>query len=56
MGHTHKYLDWMDQIRLDPKIPLSTARRQADIELARSIQDKGIRAFILTNLVKSPNG
>ena len=51
-----KYFDAMKSIRLQPNIPLSAARKHADQQLSSTISDKGLRDFLMMNLVESGNG
>lgn len=51
-----KFFDAMDNVRLDAHIPMSAARESADKQLAATISDKGVRQFILTNLVAAEDG
>lgn len=51
------YLHAMNNINIPSNIPLSRARLAADLQLAESgITDKGLRAFLLTNLIQNQNG
>lgn len=53
---TVSYLDALQNVPLSSNVSLSAARKQADQHLASVIQDAGMRQFLLTNLVKDPNG
>lgn len=46
----------MRNVHLPNNVPMSSARVSADLQLARIINDKGLRAFLLTNLVQKDGG
>ena len=46
----------LKNVQLPHKMPLSTARAQIDSYLARSLSDKGLRSFLLTNLIQAEDG
>ncbi|KAJ3652089.1 hypothetical protein Zmor_018085 [Zophobas morio] len=46
----------LKNVQLPHKMPLSTARAQIDSYLARSLSDKGLRSFLLTNLIQVEDG
>lgn len=46
----------MRNVHLPKNVPMSTARVSADLQLARIINDKGLRSFLLTNLVQKDGG
>ncbi|XP_056633194.1 protein ABHD11-like isoform X2 [Diorhabda sublineata] len=46
----------MENIKLPSNIPMSQCRSQVDMELSKSIEDKGLRDFLLTNLVEKNKG
>lgn len=46
----------MGNVHLPRNVPMSTARMNADLQLARIISDKGLRSFLLTNLVQKDGG
>lgn len=46
----------MQKVLLPKNVPMSSARIGADLQLSRSINDKGLRAFILTNMVQKSDG
>lgn len=39
-------------VELPADVPISVARQKADVQLSMSLPDKGLRAFLLTNLVQ----
>ncbi|XP_026289129.1 protein ABHD11-like [Frankliniella occidentalis] len=51
-----KYFNAMQSIRLQPNIPLSAARKHADQQLSSTISDKGLRDFLIMNLVEKGSG
>lgn len=50
------YFAAMQSVSVQDNLPLSAARAHADTHLARVIPDRGVRAFILTNLVQKADG
>uniref|UniRef100_A0A6P7G4B1 sn-1-specific diacylglycerol lipase ABHD11 n=1 Tax=Diabrotica virgifera virgifera TaxID=50390 RepID=A0A6P7G4B1_DIAVI len=46
----------VETIKLPSNIPMSQCRTIVDNELAKSIDDKALRAFLLTNLIQKSNG
>ncbi|KAK4877768.1 hypothetical protein RN001_010274 [Aquatica leii] len=46
----------LQNVKLPSNTPLSTARLNADAQLAKSISDKGLRSFLLTNLTQKSDG
>lgn len=42
----------LKNVELPSNVPISTARLKADIQLSKKINDKGLRSFLLTNLVQ----
>lgn len=55
-GETQMFFSLMEHVTVEPNVSLSTARRQADFQLARGIKQKDVRAFILTNLIRQSDG
>lgn len=51
-----KYFNAMKSIRLQPNIPLSAARKSADQQLSATIDDKGLRDFLIMNLIEAGEG
>lgn len=51
-GYMYSFFGHMLQMKFKSNIPISAARIQADADLSKIISDKGVRAFLLTNLVK----
>ena len=49
-------LETLNKIVLPINVPISTARITADQQLLKIINDKGLRAFLLTNLVQKNDG
>uniref|UniRef100_A0A8C5LVZ7 sn-1-specific diacylglycerol lipase ABHD11 n=1 Tax=Leptobrachium leishanense TaxID=445787 RepID=A0A8C5LVZ7_9ANUR len=47
-----KYITAMQNVRLEGKMPRSTARRVADEQLSAIVKEEAVRQFILTNLVQ----
>lgn len=56
MNPMAKYFVAMQQVRLPQGVPLSVARQQADTSLASVVPHRGVRSFLLTNLVQTPDG
>lgn len=56
LKHMVKYFEAMKLVKLEPKLPLSTARKSADSQLSSYISDPGLRQFIITNLVEGEGG
>ncbi|KAK9874452.1 hypothetical protein WA026_002791 [Henosepilachna vigintioctopunctata] len=51
------YMNALKSLNIPNNIPLSTARTNADKQLAeRGVSSKGLRAFLLTNLFQNPDG
>lgn len=46
----------LERINLPTDVPMSTCRTMVDDQLSKSIEDKGLRAFLLTNLVEKRKG
>lgn len=46
----------MNSVELPADANIATARQKADFQLARTIPDKGLRAFLLTNLIEKNTG
>ncbi|KAB0794734.1 hypothetical protein PPYR_12051 [Photinus pyralis] len=46
----------IQKVQLPSHIPMSSARLNADIQLAKNISDRGLRAFLLTNLIQKTDG
>lgn len=46
----------MQNINLPKDVPLSSARMDVDQQLSKVITDKGLRSFLLTNLVQKSDG
>lgn len=46
----------MSNVHLPKNVPMSTARMGVDLQLLSVINDKGLRSFLLTNLVKKDGG
>lgn len=46
----------MQEVKFPTGIPMSQVRQEVDKQLANKIQDKDLRAFILTNLTQKPDG
>ncbi|KAK6642162.1 hypothetical protein RUM44_013885 [Polyplax serrata] len=51
-----KCFEAMRLVKVDPKTPLSAARKSADSQLSKYITDPGLRQFLLTNLVEGEDG
>ncbi|XP_034237430.1 protein ABHD11-like [Thrips palmi] len=51
-----KYFNAMKSIRLQPNIPLSVARKNADQQLSSTISDKPLRDFLIMNLIEAEKG
>ncbi|KAF2894290.1 hypothetical protein ILUMI_11882 [Ignelater luminosus] len=51
-----KIFNAMQKVLMPKNVPMSSARISADLQLSRSINDKGLRAFILTNMVQKSDG
>lgn len=51
-----KYFNAMKSIRLQPNIPLSAARKYADQQLSSTISDRGLRDFLIMNLIEAEKG
>lgn len=51
-----KYFNAMKSIRLQPKIPLSVARKHADQQLSSTISDRALRDFLIMNLIEGEGG
>ncbi|KAM9320286.1 sn-1-specific diacylglycerol lipase ABHD11 [Gastrophryne carolinensis] len=47
-----EYIRAMQSVRLEGKMPRSTARRLAEEQLSATVQDSAVRQFLLTNLVQ----
>lgn len=56
MDGTYVMMDAMTKLKLTPNVPISTARVQADAILSKTVSDRGVRAFLFTNLVKKSDG
>ncbi|CAG9862624.1 unnamed protein product [Phyllotreta striolata] len=46
----------LERVVLPTNVPMSTCRAIVDEELSKTIEDKGLRAFLLTNLVEKSQG
>lgn len=46
----------LEKLPMPKKVPMSAARIQTDKELAKFIDDKSLRSFLLTNLVQTLDG
>ncbi|GLV37073.1 uncharacterized protein CBL_02096 [Carabus blaptoides fortunei] len=51
-----RYFEVLQSVTVPDNVSLSAARVLADTHLARVIPDKGVRAFLLTNLVQKADG
>lgn len=46
----------VQNVNLPTNVPLSSARLSADMQLSKNITDKGLRSFLLTNLIQKGDG
>lgn len=51
-----QYFNLMQKIKIPLNLPMSKARQVADQHLSRHITDKGVRQFLITNLVQQDDG
>ncbi|KAL0266382.1 UNVERIFIED_CONTAM: hypothetical protein PYX00_008934 [Menopon gallinae] len=59
LNHMTKYFEAMKLVKIEPKVPLSLARKSADFQLSTYISvslDPGLRQFLITNLVENDGG
>ncbi|XP_049599658.1 sn-1-specific diacylglycerol lipase ABHD11 [Syngnathus scovelli] len=49
----HKYIDAMRDVNVSGELPRSTARRMAEDQLRRTVKERSVRQFLLSNLVES---
>lgn len=55
-GHTPKLFDILQKVQFPSNVSFSQARIQVDEWLAEQVGDKGIRNFLLTNLIQREDG
>lgn len=48
--------DAIKQVKVNNNIPMTEARQVADNQLAKSINDRSIRDFLLTNFIQKNDG
>lgn len=53
---TNKVIDALMALKMPPQEHMSNAKAYIDAQLAKKIRSKGLRAFLLTNLVVKPGG
>lgn len=49
-------LEALSKVSLPSNVPISTARISADQQLLKVISNKGLRSFLVTNLVQKADG
>lgn len=55
-GSLPSLFDILQSVQFPSNVPVSQARVQVDKQLVELVDDKGIRAFLLTNLVQKEDG
>lgn len=55
-GSTPTFFNILQSVQFPKNVTISQARTEIDKQLAQQVDDKGIRAFLLTNLVQKEDG